>query len=45
MTRLFCYIGFRRYTTKWNDQGEHYLECRRCKKYKDDRSGPGFPLA
>jgi hypothetical protein len=40
MTRLLCYIGFHRYATKWNDQGEHYLECTRCKKYKDD-TGPG----
>ena len=41
MTRLLCYIGFHRYRTMYNDQGEHYLECTRCKKYKDDRLAPG----
>jgi hypothetical protein len=41
MTRLLCYIGFHRYRTMYNDQGQHYLECTRCKKYKDDRLAPG----
>ncbi len=41
MTRFLCYIGFHRYRTMHNDQDEHYLECTRCKKYKDDRLGPG----
>jgi hypothetical protein len=41
MTRILCYIGFHRYATKWNDRGEHYLECTRCKKYKDDDVPPG----
>jgi hypothetical protein len=40
MTRLLCYIGFHRYARRYNDQGEHYLECTRCKKYKDE-TGPG----
>jgi hypothetical protein len=35
MTRFLCYIGFHRYARRFNDQGEHYLECTRCKKYKD----------
>jgi hypothetical protein len=41
MTRFLCYIGFHRYRTMHNDQGQHYLECTRCKKYKDDRLAPG----
>ena len=39
MTRLLCYIGFHRYASRTNGQGETYLECTRCKKYKD---GPPF---
>jgi hypothetical protein len=40
MTRLFCYIGFHRYASKWNDRGERYFECTRCNKFKD-ATGPG----
>jgi len=40
MTRLLCYIGFHRYARRYNDRGEHYLECTRCKKYEDE-TGPG----
>ena len=42
MTRLLCYIGFHRYASKWNEQGEQYLECTRCNKFKDyGGRGPG----
>ena len=43
MTRLLCYIGFHRYATQFNDEGQGYLECRRCKKIKD-YMGPGFGM-
>ena len=35
MTRLLCYIGVQRYVSKSNVEGERYLECSRCKKYKE----------
>jgi hypothetical protein len=42
MTRLLCYIGFHRYASRFNDQGERYLECTGCNKYKDyGGGGPG----
>ena len=42
MTRLLCYIGFHRYANRFKDQGERYLECTRCKKFKDSGGrGPG----
>jgi len=42
MTRLFCYINFHRYALRFNDRGERYLECTRCKKFKDYSGGAGF---
>ena len=35
MSRHLCYIGFHRYASRSNAEGERYFECSRCKKYKE----------
>jgi hypothetical protein len=35
MSRLLCYIGIHRYASRSNADGERYLECSRCRKYKE----------
>jgi hypothetical protein len=33
--RFLCYIGFHRYVSRSSVEGERFLECTRCKKYKE----------
>jgi hypothetical protein len=33
--KLLCALGFHRWSTRFNDSGQNYRECERCKKYRD----------
>jgi hypothetical protein len=33
--KLLCRLGLHRWGDRFNDRGEHYRECNRCRKYRE----------